>query len=351
MNREFWRDRRVFITGHTGFKGSWTTRWLQRLGAQVTGYALVPPTTPSLFEDAKIGDGIVSITGDVRDLPALRGAIAGARPEVVVHMAAQSLVRASYDAPVETYETNVMGTVHLLESVRSCDSVRSVVIVTSDKCYRNHEWLWPYREPEAMGGNDPYSSSKGCAELVTAAYRASFFSGDNLPSVGSVRAGNVIGGGDWAKDRLVPDLMRAFAAGEPARIRNPGATRPWQFVLDPIAGYFALAEALYEGSGLAEAWNFGPRDVHPVHWLADHFGEAWGGGAAWKADTGAYPAEAFTLKLDSSRAHTLLGWAPRVDLATAIDWTVEWHKGWLADPDSAGPLLDRQIERFEAMDG
>jgi len=348
VRRDFWRDRRVFVTGHTGFKGSWLTRWLQRLGAQVTGYALAPPTSPSLFDDAKIGERIISIAADVRDLAALRTAMSDAKPEVVIHMAAQSLVRASYEAPVETYEVNVIGTVNVLEAVRGCDSVRSVVVVTSDKCYENSEWPWPYRESEPMGGRDPYSSSKACAELVTAAYRASFF-----PNVATVRAGNVIGGGDWAKDRLIPDLMRAFAAGQPALIRNPGATRPWQFVLDPIAGYLTLAEALCNGSGLAEAWNFGPadHDVHPVHWLADRVVEMWGNGAAWKTDDRENPSEAFTLKVDSSRARQILGWSPRVDLTTALAWTVEWHREWLADPDNAGPLLDEQIERYEAMLG
>ena len=348
MKREFWRDRRVFVTGHTGFKGSWLTRWLQRLGAQVTGYALAPPTTPSLFDDAKIGEGIVSIANDVRDLGALRAAIADAKPEVVIHMAAQSLVRASYEAPVETYEVNVIGTVNVLEAVRGTDSVRSVVVVTSDKCYDNREWSWPYRESEPLGGRDPYSSSKACAELVAAAYRASFF-----PNIATVRAGNVIGGGDWAKDRLVPDLMRAFSAGEPALIRNPGATRPWQFVLDPMAGYLSIAEALYDGTGLAEAWNFGPSDadVHPVHWIADRAAEMWGDGAAWKTDERSSPSEAFTLKLDSSRARQIVGWSPRIDLETALAWTVEWHREWLADPDNAGRMLDEQIDRFEALGG
>ena len=348
MRRDFWRDRRVLVTGHTGFKGSWVTRWLQRLGAQVTGYALPPPTTPSLFVDARIGEGIVSVINDIRDLGALRTAIGDARPEVVIHMAAQSLVRASYEAPVETYEVNVMGTVNVLEAARGCDSVRAVVVVTSDKCYENREWLWPYRESEALGGNDPYASSKACAELVAAAYRASF-----SVNVATVRAGNVIGGGDWAKDRLIPDLMRAFAAGQPALIRNPGATRPWQFVLDPLAGYLALAEALYDGAGLAEAWNFGPtdRDMYPVHWIADRAAHAWGDGAAWKTDDRVNPAESFTLKVDSSRARQILGWSPRVEISTALTWTVEWHREWLADPDNAGRLLDDQIGRYEAMLG
>src|SRR5260370_32867325 len=223
MNRDFWRGRRVFLTGHTGFKGSWATRWLTRLGAEVTGYALEPPTTPSLFEDAKLSGGIVSITGDIRKLDVLRAAMHAAKPELVIHMAAQALVRRSYEAPVETYETNVMGTVHVLESVRSCETVRAVVMVTSDKCYQNREWIWPYRETEPMGGHDPYSSSKGCAELVTAAYRSSFFSGPGAPNVATVRAGNVIGGGAWSKDRLGPELVRAVAARGQGPGRRPGA--------------------------------------------------------------------------------------------------------------------------------
>ncbi len=351
MNRDFWRGRRVFLTGHTGFKGSWATRWLTRLGAEVTGYALEPPTTPSLFEAARLSGGIGSITGDIRKLDVIRAAMHAAKPELVIHMAAQALVRRSYEAPVETYETNVMGTVHVLESVRSCETVRAVVMVTSDKCYQNREWIWPYRETEPMGGHDPYSSSKGGAELVTAAYRSSFFSGPGAPNVATVRAGNVIGGGAWSKDRLVPDLMRAFAAGEPALIRSPGALRPWQFVLDLLSGYFTLAEKLYDGQGLAQPWNFGPLDteIHPVHWVADRLVEAWGGTAAWKTDGGEHPPEAMLLKLDSSHARERLGWMPRLDLRAALDWTVEWHKAWLDDPDNAGPVLDRQIQRYEEM--
>jgi len=349
LNSSFWRGKRVLVTGHTGFKGSWLTQWLKRAGADGTGFALAPPTTPSLFDRARVGDGIRSIEGDIRDLDALGRAVAEAKPEIVVHMAAQSLVRASYDDPVGTYATNVMGTVHLLDAVRRAGSARVVLVVTSDKCYENREWLWPYRENEPMGGKDPYSSSKACAELVTSAYRASFFNGASSPRVASVRAGNVIGGGDWAKDRLVPDLVRAFQSGTPTVIRNPGATRPWQFVLDPLAGYLRLAEALWNDGTLAEGWNFGPHDadVRPVRWIADRLAGAWGNGAAWRTEAGESPHEAFTLKLDSSRARMLLGWQPRVALESAIDWIVEFQKELDAGGDAAA-LLDRQIGRFEA---
>jgi len=349
LNSSFWRGKRVLVTGHTGFKGSWLTQWLKRAGAGVAGFALAPPTTPSLFDRARVGDGIRSIEGDIRDLDALTRAVADAKPEIVIHMAAQSLVRASYDDPVGTYATNVMGTVHLLDAVRRAESVRVVIVVTSDKCYENREWPWPYRENEPMGGKDPYSSSKACAELVTSAYRASFFKGVSSPRVASVRAGNVIGGGDWAKDRLVPDLVRAFQSGTPTLIRNPGATRPWQFVLDPLAGYLKLAEALWNDGGLAEGWNFGPydTDVRPVRWIADRLAGAWGDGAAWRTEAGENPHEAFTLKLDSSRARALLGWQPRVAIESALDWIVEFQKELDAGGDAAA-LLDRQIGRFEA---
>lgn len=348
VNRDFWRNRRVFVTGHTGFKGSWLTQWLKRAGAGVTGFAFAPPTTPSLFDRARVGDGIRSIEGDIRDLDALTRAAAEAKPEIVIHMAAQSLVRASYDDPVGTYATNVMGTVHLLDAVRHAETVRVVIVVTSDKCYENREWLWPYRENEPMGGRDPYSSSKGCAELVTSAYRTSFFNGASSPRVASVRAGNVIGGGDWATDRLVPDLVRAFQSGTTALVRNPGATRPWQFVLDPLSGYLRLAELLWNDGRLAEGWNFGPQDAdRPVRWLADRLAGVWGDGAAWRTEAGENPPEAHTLKLDSSRARNLLSWRPRVPLESALDWIVEFQKELDAGGDAAA-LLDRQIGRFEA---
>ena len=257
----FWAGKRVFLTGHTGFKGSWLSLWLQTMGAKVTGFALAPPTSPSLFEAARVADGMTSIIGDIRDAAALKDALVAADSEIVLHMAAQPLVRASYDDPVGTYATNVMGTVHLLEAVRAAASVRACVVVTTDKCYENREWAWGYREDEPMGGFDPYSNSKGCSELVTSAYRRSFFQHSGI-ALGSARAGNVIGGGDWAADRLVPDILRAFEQNKPVVIRNPNATRPWQHVLEPLSGYLVLAERLYnDGQAFAEGWNFGPHSA------------------------------------------------------------------------------------------
>jgi CDP-glucose 4,6-dehydratase len=351
MNREFWRGRKVFLTGHTGFKGSWLTLWLKRLGANVSGYSLPPNTTPSLFEAADVRDGIRSTFADVRDLSSLSAAMTTAAPEVVLHLAAQSLVRESYRQPVETYATNVMGAVNLLEAVRSCPSVRSVVVVTSDKCYENREWLWPYREDEPLGGRDPYSSSKACAELVTAAYRHSFFGEQSLAGIATARAGNVVGGGDWAGDRLVPDLIAAFAAGRPAQIRNPSAVRPWQHVLDPLHGYLLLAEALAEDRGIARGWNFGPPEVdaRPVSWIADELSGLWGEGATWSREVQPQPHEANSLKLDSSMARTLLGWSPRLDLRGAMHWIVEWHRGFALAPENARAVTMDQIERFEAL--
>jgi len=350
VSGQFWAGRRVLVTGHTGFKGSWLTQWLKLRGARVTGFALAPPTTPSLFCEANVGDGITSIEGDLRDFDALRDAVRSSAPEVIFHLAAQALVRPSYENPIETYAVNVMGTVHLLEAVRAFARVRAVVVVTSDKCYENREWDRAYSESEPLGGKDPYSSSKACAELVTAAYRRSFFSGDGTPRIATVRAGNVIGGGDWAKDRLVPDLMRAFAAGTPAVIRNPDATRPWQFVLDPLHGYLKVAEALCARADADQAWNFGPPDgeVHTVGWIADELVRVWGGGA-WRRDDGANPPEASALMLDSARARTLLGWRPRVPLPAALQWIVEWHRQWLRDRTSAARLTTAQIERFEQI--
>jgi CDP-glucose 4,6-dehydratase len=345
VSPDFWRGRRVFLTGHTGFKGSWLTLWLRRLGADVTGYALAPETAPSLFETARAGDGIRSILADVRDLEGLRSAMTESRAEVVFHLAAQSLVRESYARPVETYATNVMGTANLLEAVRESKTVQAVVVVTSDKCYENREWVWPYRENEPLGGHDPYSSSKGCAELVAAAYRSSFF-----PRIATARAGNVIGGGDWARDRLVPDLIRAFTIGEPAVLRNPLAIRPWQHVLEPLHGYLLLAERVAQGEH-AEAWNFGPaeQDVRPVQWIADELVRRWGSGARWDQDRDTHPHEALTLKLDSSKARTQLRWTPRLTLGDALDWIVEWHHAFNAAPDRAAETTLRQIERYEAL--
>jgi CDP-glucose 4,6-dehydratase len=351
VTSEFWRGRRVFITGHTGFTGAWLAHWLKRAGAIVNGLALQPPTNPSLYDQANVGAGIQSVIADVRDLAAVERAMAAASPEVIFHLAAQPIVRASYDDPVATYAINVMGTVHILDAARRCPSIRVVIVVTSDKCYENREWLWPYRENEALGGKDPYSNSKACAELVTAAYRSSFFHEESAPRVATARAGNILGGGDWAKDRLVPDLIRAFASGTPALIRNPDAIRPWQFVLDALNGYRTLAEALWNGTAAPEAWNFGPyeADAHSVEWIAGRLCDAWGNSAAWTRDDDSHQREAGVLTLDSSRARSLLGWKPRVRLEDAVEWIVEFYEGWKGGDASAATLMDRQIERFEAI--
>ena len=352
MHAPFWRDKRVFVTGHTGFKGGWLSLWLQHLGARVTGYALEPPTQPSLFGTAGVSSGMTSIIGDVRDGAALANAVHAAKPEIVIHMAAQAIVRQAYDDPVETYSTNIMGTVNLLEAVRQNPGVRAVVNVTSDKCYENNEWVWGYREIDPMGGYDPYSSSKGCSELVTAAYRTSYFNPASHPEHGvalaSARAGNVIGGGDWAKDRLIPDFVRAVTAGEPVRIRNPDAVRPWQHVLAPLAGYLTLAERLAaEGVAFAQAWNFGPADAdaRPVRWIAGRFTELWGGSASWELDRNPQPHEARCLKLDCSRATAHLQWHARWGLDMALRKIVAWHKAHHSGADMRKETL-AQVEEY-----
>lgn len=347
---EFWRGKRVLVTGHTGFKGSWLSLWLTRMGARVTGYALAPPTSPSLFVLGKVGRCVDSVEADVRDLPRLQAVVRDCRPEVVFHLAAQALVRPSYDDPVGTYATNVMGTVNLLEAVRHTDGVRAVVIVTSDKCYENREWLWGYREDEAMGGYDPYSSSKGCAELVTSAYRRSFMQARPTTGLASARAGNVIGGGDWALDRLVPDILRAFSAGQVVPIRSPNAVRPWQHVLEPLGGYLRLAEHLYAEPGkYAEAWNFGPgdHDTRPVSWIVEKMRARWGAGAAWALDGQPQPHEAGYLKLDCSKAHARLGWQPTLTLDEALDLVVDWHRAYLNQTDVTA-VTQAQIDSFLA---
>ncbi len=337
MNPSFWRGKKVFVTGHTGFKGSWLSLWLQQLDAKVTGYALQPPTNPSLFEVARVKQGMKSVIGDIRDGIMLTNAMRQAAPDIVIHMAAQPLVRRSYVDPVETYSTNVMGTVHLLEAVRQTPSVRAVVNVTTDKCYENKEWVWGYRENEPMGGFDPYSSSKGCAELVTAAYRNSFFNSskysEHQVALATARAGNVIGGGDWAEDRLIPDILRAIESGQPVNIRNPHATRPWQHVLEPLSGYLALAEKLSSEAGqqYAEGWNFGSRDedVRPVQWIVEKLVSTWGNGASWQPVAGLHPHEAHYLKLDISKAKARLDWVPQWPLGTALEHILAWHKAYL----------------------
>jgi len=346
----FWEDKKVFLTGHTGFKGSWLSLWLASMGAKVTGYALAPNTTPNLFDVLAI-DSLIekSHIGDIRDLPGLQKAMTEAKPDVVIHMAAQPLVRYSYANPVETYATNVMGTVHVLESTRTIDSVRATVVVTTDKCYENKEQVWGYRENEPMGGYDPYSNSKGCAELVTSAYRQSYFSGSNSTNkVASARAGNVIGGGDWSDDRLIPDAIKAFEENQPLMIRNPLATRPWQHVLEPLSGYLILAQALYEqGSAFASGWNFGPRDEdnRAVQEVVDLLISSWGEIARWEKEGSEQPYEANLLKLDCSKARTQLGWIPRWNLEVATQKIVDWQKAIQAKENMQGFSL-AQINHY-----
>jgi CDP-glucose 4,6-dehydratase len=335
VDPSFWNGKHVFLTGHTGFKGGWLSLWLASMGAKVTGYALAPCTTPNLFEVLAI-DSLIekSHIADIRDLAGLQKAMSEAKPDVVIHMAAQPLVRYSYANPVETYATNVMGTVHVLESTRVIDSVRSTVVVTTDKCYENKEWVWGYRENELMGGHDPYSNSKGCAELVTSAYRRSYFSDSNSSNmVASARAGNVIGGGDWSDDRLIPDAIKAFEANKPLMIRNPLATRPWQHVLEPLSGYLILAQALFEqGMAFASGWNFGPRDEdnRAVQEVVDLLISGWGETVRWEKEGSEQPHEANFLKLDCSKARSQLGWIPKWNLEAATQKIVDWQKAFQA---------------------
>lgn len=349
MNREFWRGKRVFLTGHTGFKGGWLALWLTDMGAEVFGYALPPPTEPNIFTVADLQGRLARSTiADIRDAAALTQAMQAAQPNIVFHLAAQPLVRYSYVAPVETYAVNIMGAVNLLEAVRLIPSVKAIVNVTTDKCYENREWVWPYRENEAMGGFDPYSSSKACSELVTAAYRRSFLEPAGI-HLASARAGNVIGGGDWAVDRLVPDFLRALDAGRILSIRSPLATRPWQHVLEPLSGYLILAEKLFTaGQGFAEAWNFGPEeaDARPVQWIVEYLCSQLPD-ATWKSDASPQPHEANTLKLDSSKAKAQLGWRPRWNLPTALGMTLSWHRAWRQGADMAA-ISAQQIQEYEA---
>jgi CDP-glucose 4,6-dehydratase len=355
LNRSFWRGRSVFLTGHTGFKGSWLSLWLDLLGAKVTGYALDPPTQPSLFEQAKLTGCVRSIRADIRDFQRLKSAMAECAADVVIHMAAQSVVRRGYEDPIETYSSNVMGTVYVLEALRQLQRPCVVVNVTSDKCYSNREWAWGYRENEPMGGRDPYSNSKGCAELVTEAYRESFFPPGLLDqhgiAIASARAGNAVGGGDWTSDQLIPDLVRAFLAGEPCPIRDPSAIRPWQFVLEPLRGYLMLAERLAgDAPRFAFGWNFGPAesDAKPVSWVANELVHSWGDGASWICDGRMHPKEAHFLKLDASKAKTRLDWHPVLPLHQALDWIVEWYRAYQAGAD-LGLLTRSQIERYEGL--
>lgn len=354
---DFWRGKKVFLTGHTGFKGSWLALWLTQLGAEVSGFALAPPTYPNLFQLAEVGQRVHSIIGDVRDREALQSALQQSGAEIVLHLAAQALVRDSYAYPIETFAINVMGTAHLLESVRKTPSVKAVVNVTTDKCYENREWVWGYREDEALGGFDPYSSSKACSELVTAAFRRSFFHPDSYSqhgvAVATARAGNVIGGGDWGKDRLIPDCLNWLLAGETISLRNPGAIRPWQHVLEPLSGYLLLAQRLYEqGPEFVGAWNFGPedRDARPVLDVVSALCHHWGEANPPQVLTSQQPHEAQYLKLDCSKAKSMLGWVPRLGLDQALVWIVEWTKA-NARGERVLDICLEQISRFDAMEG
>lgn len=347
-----YKKRKVLITGHTGFKGSWLCLLLNKLGADVYGYALEPPTNPSLFTEAKIGEIITSFIGDIRDYDKLFKVMQQVQPEIVIHMAAQPLVRESYKNPVETYSTNVMGTVHVLEACRHTSSVKAIVNVTTDKCYENREWHWGYRENEPMGGYDPYSNSKGCSELVTSSYRNSYFNPTRYAQHGvalaSARAGNVIGGGDWADDRLIPDFIRAISKGEKVKIRSPYAIRPWQHVLEPLTGYLTLAAKLYtEGATYAQAWNFGPddNDAQNVEWITKTICDLWADSASYELDTNPQPHEANYLKLDCSKAKAELGWVPKWNIETTLKSIVEWNKAYLESEDIRAVTIN-QINQY-----
>ncbi|MDP2827493.1 MAG: CDP-glucose 4,6-dehydratase [Sulfuricellaceae bacterium] len=348
MTPEFWHGKSVLVTGHTGFKGGWLCLWLQQLGARVQGYALPAATQPSLFLEARVGEGMSHAEGDIRDLSQLKACMDAAQPEIVFHLAAQALVRQSYLDPIETMTSNVIGAANVLEAVRSTPSVKAVVVITSDKCYENREWHWPYRENEALGGRDPYSASKACAEIVTASWRDSFLAGQ-LVWVATARAGNVVGGGDWAADRLIPDALRAWQSRASLDVRSPHAVRPWQHVLDPLAGYLLLAESLYQGQH-AEAWNFGPSDsdMYPVGALLDRLAGLWGEGASWRSDPHQHPHEAGLLRLDSSKARSLLGWKPKFNIDQALAQVVQWRRGWMAGEDMRAFTLD-QINQYMAL--
>ena len=356
MNRSFWKDKKVFITGCTGFKGSWLSLWLQSIGTHVVGYSLPPLTKPNLFEVANVADGMCSINGDVRYLERFKAILAENQPEIIVHMAAQSLVRFSYDNPLETYTTNVIGTANVLEAVRHSGCVRVVIIVTSDKCYKNNEWIWGYRENEPIGGHDPYSSSKGCAEIITSAYRHSYFPVENYDrhnvAIASARAGNVIGGGDWSADRLIPDIMKAFMEKQPVIVRNPNAVRPWQHVLEPLNGYLCLIEKLWtNGAEFSSGWNYGPNDedAKPVSYIVERMVSLWGEGVHWEQDAGEHPHEAHYLKLDCSKAKNLLGWSPKLNLSTTLEWIVEWYKSYQQNRNMRH-LMETEILRYENME-
>lgn len=345
---DFWKNKKVLITGHTGFKGSWLTLWLKTLSANVIGYSLPAPTNPSLFVDLNLENEITSHTADILNYDKLKEVINEEQPEIIFHLAAQSLVRYSYENPIKTYSTNIMGTVNLLETIRQSSTVKAAVIVTSDKCYENKEWLWSYRENEPMGGHDPYSSSKGCAELVTASYINSYFK-NHKTAIATARAGNVIGGGDWALDRLIPDFIRSIYSNKPVLIRNPQAVRPWQHVLEPLSGYMKLAQALYEcGKDYVGGWNFGPKeeDARNVAWIVNHLVKKWDDGASWQQDQQAHPHEAHYLKLDTSKAKTKLDWQPQWSIETTLNLIVDWYKAYQNRLDIRSIILD-QIAAYQ----
>ena len=336
VNPIFWNKKKVFITGHTGFKGSWLSLWLKSMGAVVKGYSLAPNTNPNLFNEAKVFEEVESEFDDIRNFENLSKSINDFDPEILIHMAAQPLVRLSYKNPIDTYSTNVMGTVNVLEACKKCKNLKSVVCVTTDKCYENKEWPWGYREYEPMGGHDPYSSSKGCSELVISSYRRSYFFTKETLSLASARAGNVIGGGDWSMDRLIPDILNSFQNSKKVVIRNPSSTRPWQHVLEPLSGYLVLAESLYNnGDEFSGAWNFGPKDddCKSVKWIIDKMIENWGDGASWEKDKSVNPHESVFLKLDCSKAANYLNWHPKWNLNYTLKELVEWHQKWINGRD------------------
>lgn len=356
INKDFWQGKKVFITGHTGFKGAWLCKWLMGMKADVSGFSLPPATNPNLFSLLNLDSQMHHMLGDIRDLKLLKERITEVDPDIVIHMAAQAIVRESYQNPIETFEVNAIGTAHLLETIRYTRNTKAVVCVTSDKCYDNREWPWKYRETDSMGGWDPYSASKGCSELIISSYRNSFFNKKELDkhgiAIASVRAGNVIGGGDWGQDRLIPDIMRAFSDGKSVVIRNPLATRPWQYVLDLLSGYLTLAERLYSaGSEYMEAWNFGPNDndEKPVREIVAFITRLWGNNAKWELDKdiASNPHEAYSLKLDSSKSRSRLGWAPKLTLEKSLKFVVDWYKHYYSSRESMQDFTEAQISLFE----
>ena len=353
INKDFWQGKRVFLTGHTGFKGSWMSIWLKMLGAEVTGFALPPATNPDMFTVVQNDREINSIIGDIRDLSLIQRTIKQYKPDIVMHMAAQAIVRQSYREPIDTFQTNIMGTANILEAVRDTDTVKAVLCITSDKCYENREWVWKYRESDPVGGWDPYSASKGCSELVIASYKNSYFNDDLYDSQGvavaSARAGNVVGGGDWGHDRLIPDMIKSFSDGKRVIIRSPNAVRPWQHVIDLLRGYIMLTEKLYQyGPQYAEAWNFGPidNDEKTVQEIVNKVSALWGNGASWELDKNFNPHEALSLKLDSSKARARLGWSSALDIETTLEYVVQWYKAHHKGEDMFH-ITSQQIQEVE----